>query len=369
MKKAFESYSLAGRELKNRIVMGPMTRTRTVDTIPTAMTAEYYAQRAGAGLIITEGTHPSIEGQGYPDTPGLHQPAQLEGWQKVTEAVHEAGGVIYAQLMHVGRIGDPDLLPRGHELLAPSAVPAKGQIYTHAGMKDYSVPKTMTEEDIQYVIGEHVKAARNAIDAGFDGVEIHGANGYLLQQFLSSNANVRTDQWGKSPAGRIRFGLAVAEAVSAEIGPERVGFRISPGNPLHDIEEVQTEEMYELLVKELNRVGLGYLHIAEGPDWRNLVQRLADIWEGTLILNPGTIGRPTGPEELAVLEATSADGTKRLADMVCYAANFISNPDLPYRLEHELDLTEPRREFFYGIGPEGYTDYPISKQQVVQAEK
>lgn len=357
-KKAFTPYTMAGLQLSNRIVMAPMTRTRATDTVPDELTSEYYGQRATAGLIITEGVSPAVEGQGFPDTPGLFNDRQVAGWLPVTGSVHESGGKIFAQLMHVGRIGDPDLLPEGVRLLAPSAVAAPGQIYTHVGMRDYVEPKAMTEDDIHYVISEFARAAANAVEAGFDGVEIHGANGYLVNQFLSSNVNLRTDEWGGSIEGRIKFAVEVTKAVVEAIGADRVGFRISPKCAINDIQETATEELYPALLQALAPYGLAYLHISEGRDQRELTATLAAAWHGTLVLNPHTTGRPTAAEELDLVDEVLEDGT-RLADLIAFGAYFISNPDLVYRLEHGADLTMPDRETFYGRGPVGYTDWPV----------
>lgn len=356
---AFTPYNMAGIELQNRIAMAPMTRTRATDGVPDALTQLYYSQRASAGLIITEGTSPSVEGQGYPDTPGLHSAEQVEGWRPVTEKVHEQGGKIFAQLMHVGRIGDPDLLPEGHVLLAPSAVVADGQIYTHQGLRPYVEPKEMTADDIQYVIDEFAASARNAIEAGFDGVELHGANGYLINQFLSSNVNIRTDEWGGSIAGRVKFAIEVTRATVAAIGAGRVGFRISPNTPIHDIVEEDRDALYLELVDQLQSFGLSYLHVAENRGCRELVDEIASRWEGTLILNPATEGRPTAAEELELLNATTEKNGRRLADVIAYGAYFISNPDLPRKLREGHDLVLPDRDTFYGRGPGGYTDWPF----------
>lgn len=355
---AFTPYQLAGVELSNRIAMAPMTRTRATDGVPDTLTQLYYSQRATAGLIITEGTSPSIEGQGYPDTPGLHSSEQRLGWSPVTARVHEQGGVIFAQLMHVGRIGDPDLLPDGHVLFAPSAVAAAGEIYTHQGPRPYVVPKEMTPEDIQYVIDQFAASATNAIEAGFDGVELHGANGYLINQFLSSNVNLRTDEWGGSIAGRVKFAIEVTRATIAAVGADRVGFRISPSTPIHDIQEEGRDELYLELIEQLRPLGLAYLHVAENRDCRELVEEIASRWEGTLILNPFTEGRPTAGEELELLGATTKQG-RRLADIIAYGAYFISNPDLPRKLREGRELVLPDRNTLYGQGPGGYTDWPF----------
>lgn len=353
MTSAFDGLRLGDLALSNRIVMAPMTRSRAYGDgqAPTELMAEYYAQRASAGLIISEGTQPSVVGQGYPDTPGLHSAGQIAAWRKVTDAVHAEGSVIFAQLMHTGRAGDPDLLPGGLVPVGPSAVAAEGQIYTHAGLKPFPVPHPLTEEQIIETIADFATAARNAIEAGFDGVEVHGANGYLIHQFLSSNANQRTDEWGGSVEGRIRFAVQVARAVAAQIGPERVGIRLSPANPLHDIVEDNLELTYKALVAELADLGLVYLHVKESAGHRDLTAALRAQWPGALILNPATDPGPTGPAELALVE----DGT---ADLLSFGALFLANPDLPARLSHGGPFNTPERSRFFGGDHRGYTDYP-----------
>ncbi|MEV6305242.1 alkene reductase [Actinoplanes sp. NPDC051861] len=352
MATAFDSYDLSGTKLANRIAMAPMTRSRAYGpgATPTDLAATYYAQRAGAGLIITEGTQPSVVGQGYTNTPGLHSADQVAAWRGVTEAVHAEGGVIFAQLMHAGRIGHPSLLPDGLIPVAPSAVRAAGQLYTGEGLLDFVVPKALTEEEILQTIDDFAAAARNAIAAGFDGVEIHGANGYLVQQFLSSNVNLRTDGWGGSIEGRIRFGVAVATAVSEAIGPERTGIRISPGNTYNDIAEEQVEELYPALVARLAPLGLAYLHVGESWD-RELTLRLRAAWPSALLLNPNTHPERTGPEALALIE----DGT---ADVITFGAAFLANPDLPARLAAGGPFNTPDLRTAFGGDHRGYTDYP-----------
>ncbi|MER5734752.1 MULTISPECIES: alkene reductase [unclassified Streptomyces] len=353
MTTAFDPVDLAGTRLANRIAMAPMTRSRADGTLrtPTALTAEYYAQRASAGLIITEGVQPVPEGQGYPDTPGLHSREQIAAWREVTDAVHERGGRIFAQLMHAGRIGHPDLLDGGLHPVGPSPVAAAGQVYTHEGPKDFPAPRELTGDQVHEAIAGFAAAARNAVEAGFDGVEIHGANGYLIQQFLATGSNHRTDEWGGPVENRIRFAVEVVRAVAAEIGPDRTGLRISPANSLNDIAETETEELYLALLAAIEPVGIAYLHVLEtGPERRPLVLDLRKRFAGTFILNPATEG-PTGAESLALIE----DG---VADLVAYGALFISNPDLPARLRAGGPFTEPDRTTFFGGDHRGYTDYP-----------
>jgi N-ethylmaleimide reductase len=349
--KAFEPYQLAGKKLKNRIVMAPMTRSRAPGGTPTQSMATYYAQRAGAGLIVTEGTQPSVQGQGYTDTPGLHSPAQVDGWKAVTDAVHAEHGVIFAQLMHSGRIGHPDLLPDGMVPVGPSPVQAQGQLFTHTGLQDFVVPRVLDEADILATIEDYATAARNAIEAGFDGVELHGANGYLIHQFLSAHTNQRDDRWGGGVGGRIRFAVEVAQATSQAIGADKVGIRISPGTAVNDINDDPDHDATFLpLVRELADVDLAYLHLAERAG-RELTGRIRAAWPNTLILNPDTGPRPTGTEELRLIE----DGT---TDLLAFGAHFIANPDLPHRLATGAPLAPGDRGTFFSGGDQGYIDYP-----------
>ncbi|MEV4611085.1 alkene reductase [Kitasatospora sp. NPDC049258] len=352
MTTAFDPIVLGGRRLASRIAMAPMTRSRAFGpgAEPTELMATYYAQRAGAGLIVTEGIQPSPVGQGYPNTPGLHTPGQVAAWRTVTDAVHREGGVIFAQLMHTGRIGHPSLLPEGLVPVAPSAVAAEGQVFTAEGPKDFVTPKELGETEIRQTIDDFVEAAKGAVDAGFDGVEIHGANGYLVHQFLAPNTNRRADAWGGDVEGRIRFAVELTTAVAEAIGGHRVGLRISPGNPYNDIAESEPAEVYEALLERLAGSDLAYLHLLEGPD-RDLTARLRKAWPGTLVLNPFTYPEATGPDALALIE----DG---VADMIAYGALFLANPDLPARLAAGGPFNPPDPATFYGGDHRGYTDYP-----------
>lgn len=360
MTVAFEPYDLSGIPLRNRVAMAPMTRTRATDSVPNALMAEYYGQRAGAGLIITEGIAPSDIGRGYPDTPGLWNAAQVAGWRPVTDAVHGNGGRIFAQLMHVGRIGSPFLHEGNANVVAPSPIAAEGKIYTHDGPVDYVVPDELDEAGIARAIGEYASASQNAIEAGFDGVELHGANGYLIHQFLSTSANTRTDGWGGSIAGRIRFAVAAAQAAAEAIGAERVGMRISPGNPLHTIVESELADLYLALVEALAPIGMAYLHVNEGPELRGLTEQIRGAWPSTLILKPWTTPRRTDASDLHLLDDVVPALGKPVADVIAMGANFIGNPDLVHRMQHDLELNELRPHIFYGVGPEGYTDYPFA---------
>lgn len=350
---AFQPYQLGRITLANRIVMAPMTRSRAYGpgASPTELMATYYAQRASAGLIVTEGIQPSLVGQGYPDTPGLHSAEQVAGWRVVTDAVHARGGRIFAQLMHVGRLSDPALLPDHLAPVGASAVPAVGQIYTHQGPKPFPVPQELDEDGIRQTIADFVHAAENAIEAGFDGVELHGANGYLIHQFLATNANQRTDQWGGTPENRARFGVEVAKAVAERIGADRVGFRVSPGNPLHDIVEDAIDETYAALLAGLAELGLAYLHIMEATGQRPFTLAARQAWPTTLVLNPDTRPEPTGPAELALID-------EGVADLISFGSLFLANPDLPARLAAGGPFNTPDRRLAFGGDHRGYTDYP-----------
>ncbi|WP_031125542.1 alkene reductase [Streptomyces sp. NRRL S-623] len=351
MTTAFDPIDLSGTPLANRIVMAPMTRSRAGDGgTATELTAAYYAQRASAGLVITEGIQPSVVGQGYPFTPGLHSAEQVASWRKVTDAVHAEGGRIFAQIMHAGRIGHPVLLPDGLTPVSASPVRAAGQIYTHEGPKDFVEPRELTDAEIRQTIADFAAAARNAIDAGFDGVELHGANGYLIHQFLAPNTNLRTDEWGGSEAARIRFAVEVVKAVAAEIGAARTGLRISPSNPYNDIDEPAPDAVYTALAQEIEPLGLAYLHILEDAPIRELTLALRKVFTGTVLINVHSDG-PTGPDDHTVID----DG---IADLISYGVLFLANPDLPARLRAGGPFNTPDPSSFFGGDAKGYTDYP-----------
>ncbi|WP_330456115.1 alkene reductase [Streptomyces sp. NBC_00820] len=352
MTSAFDPIDLGGKRLANRIAMAPMTRSRAYGpgASPTAAMTTYYTQRAGAGLLITEGAQPSVIGQGYTNTPGLHSAEQVEAWREVTDAVHREGSVIYAQLLHTGRIGHPSLLPDGMFPVGPSPVAASGQVFTQDGMRDFVTPVELTEAAITETIEDFARAARNAIAAGFDGVELHGANGYLIHQFLSTNANRRTDGWGGSVQGRIRFAVELARAVADAIGAHRVGLRVSPAGVFNDITEDGYRDTYLALVEALEPIDLAYLHVMESGD-RELTSALRKSFSGTFILNPHTPGSMTGLDDLALIE----DGT---ADIISFGALFLANPDLPARLAAGGPFNTPDRATYYGGDERGYTDYP-----------
>ncbi|OLV16116.1 alkene reductase [Deinococcus marmoris] len=354
MTKAFEPYQFAGKTLNNHIAMAPMTRSRALEPGMTAtpLMANYYAQRASAGLIITEGIQPSAVGQGYTNTPGLHSAKQVAAWKVVTDAVHQKGGVIFAQLMHTGRIGHASLLPDGLVPVGPSALQAQGQVFTHEGPKDFPVPRELTEEEIFQTIQDFALAARNAVAAGFDGIELHGATGYLIHQFLAPNANQHTDQWGGSAENRVRFATEVAAAVVQAIGADRVGIRIAPGVTLNDIaDDSDLDATYGLLVSKLADLNLAYLHLMESAG-RDLTDRLHAAWPNTFILNPQTGRTPTGADALDLIDAG-------VADMIAYGVMFLANPDLPARLAAGGPYNAPNPSTFYSGTAEGYTDYPF----------
>lgn len=358
MTDPFSGYDLGPLRLANRIVMAPMTRCRaTDDGLATPLMAEYYAQRAGAGLIVTEGIQPTALGQGYPWTPGLHTDAQRESWRQVTDAVHAAGGTIAAQLMHAGRISHRSLLPGGAVPVAPSAVRAEGKVFTAGGMEPLATPRALDAAGIADAVAGFAEAAAAAIDTGFDAVELHGANGYLIHQFLAPGSNRRSDAWGGSVAGRIRFAVEVAEAVAEEIGPERLGMRISPGGGASSgiREDVATlADTYVPLTRALARAGLGYLHVVESGG-RELTRALRAEWPGALVLNPAA---GASAQAAAAGLAAVEDGD---ADLVSFAALYLANPDLPHRLRSGGPYNAPDRATYYGGGADGYTDYaPLS---------
>ena len=349
MTDLFAPVRLGSLELKNRFVMAPMTRNRAGEgTAPTALNAEYYAQRAGAGLIVTEGTQPSAVGQGYPNTPGLHTDAQVAGWRLVADAVHARDGHIFAQLMHVGRIGHPVIT--GVQPVAPSALTPDGEVFTQEGMKPFTEPRALETSELPGVIAEFVDASRRAVEAGLDGVELHSANGYLLHQFLADSTNVRTDAYGGSPANRARFVVEVAAAVAGAIGADKVGIRVSPGGTFNAMVETEVEQTYAALIDGLAPLGLAYLHITEGPE-TSFGEALAKQFGGVVIASTAF----TGDSSLATAQETIDTGH---GDLFAIGRDFIANPDLVQRLRTGAPLNEQRTELFYGGGAEGYTDYP-----------
>lgn len=353
----FKPYPLGRIELKNRVAMAPMTRCRaTPDHVPTPQMAEYYRARASAGLIITEGTAPSPDGLGYARIPGLFTPEHVAAWRKVTEAVHAAGGRIFVQLMHTGRVAHALNLPVGARVLAPSAITQPGEMWTDTqGMQPHATPEAMSEADIEQTIRAFADSAAKAIEAGFDGVELHGANGYLIDQFLNTSSNQRTDRWGGSVENRVRFPLDVARAVVARIGAERTGLRLSPYGVFNDMKpDADMDAVYERLAAEASALRLAYLHVLDHsplgaptvPD--SVKQKIRRSFGGTIIL--------AGGYDRARAEADLQAGH---GELIAFARPFISNPDLVRRLREDLPLATPDAGTFYTPGEKGYTDYPV----------
>lgn len=350
MDRLFEPVELGALKLRNHIVMSPMTRSRAGSgDVPTDLHAEYYGQRASAGLIITEGSQPSPAGKGYCRMPGIYSPEQMSGWRKVADAVHREGGLVVAQIMHCGRIASRLNKDDDSEIVAPSAVRANAKIFTDtAGLVDIDEPRALSTEEVSGVVDEYRRAALNARKAGLDGVELHASSGYLPMQFLSSNTNLRTDRYGGSAANRIRFVIEVLEAMGNAIGFDRVGLRICPGLDYNDIHDANPAETYGLLLDEASRLGLAYLHLVHRafPDFDNL-DLVKTHWTGKLILN-----NELTPESAA---AALAAGD---ADAVSFGRAFIGNPDLVARIRDGIELAGYDRSRVYTPGPEGYTDYP-----------
>ncbi len=354
MPNLFEPVTLGKLELPSRLLMAPMTRNRaTADGLVTAMTAEYYAQRAGAGLIISESIQPSVIGQGYIRTPGLHAAAQVDAWRSVTDAVHERGGRIVAQLTHTGRIGHPSLYPNGELPVAPSAVASGEQLVSFEGMLDHPQPRELSGADIAATIADFAAAARNAVEAGFDGVEIHGANGYLVHQFLADNTNLRTDRYGGSVENKIRFAAEVVAAVADVIGADRTGIRLSPGNPYNGIVEADPAPRYLALLRTLAGLDIAYVHVMETGN-RALTEQLRAAWPGTFVLNPHAT-----PEAFpATSEAAAQAVESGVADAVALATLWLANPDLDVRIKAGGPFNTADPATFYGGDQVGYTDYP-----------
>jgi N-ethylmaleimide reductase len=356
----------AGRlQLPNRIVMAPLTRNRAPGAIPTALMAQYYAQRADAGLLITEATAISHQGQGYADVPGLYGTEQLDGWKKVTDAVHASGGRIVVQLWHVGRVSHVDLQPQGQPPVAPSPVAARTKTYLiRDGVGSFvetSTPRALEAEELPGIVADYRHAARHAVSsAGFDGVEVHGANGYLLDQFLKTGANQRTDAYGGSIENRARLLLEVMRAVCEEIGGDRTGLRLSPVTPANDVIDEDPQALFAYLARELAPMGLAYIHVIEGATGgpREIADRPFDYaafraayraagGQGLWMVNNGY--------DRAMAEAALEQG----ADLVAFGKAYIANPDLVERLRNGSPLNVPDKSTFYGGGAKGYTDYPV----------
>jgi len=354
MPTLFDPYTLGSIALANRVVMAPLTRNRaTAGLVPSPFAPDYYAQRASAGLIIAEATQVSQQGQGYQDTPGIYSEAQVEGWRTVTERVHEAGGRIFLQLWHVGRISHVDLQPNGGSPVAPSAIRADAKTFVGGSFVDTSEPRALELDEIPGIVEDFRKGAANAIRAGFDGVEVHGANGYLLDQFAKDGANRRDDAYGGSIENRARLMLEVTEAVVAEVGAARTGIRISPVTPANGISESDPQPLFDHIVDALSALDLVYLHVIEGAtggprdiqafDYASLRRRFAN----TYIANNGY-----------TLDLSSEALAEGDADLIAFGQAFIANPDLVERLKRGAPLNEIDKNTLYGGGAEGYSDYP-----------
>lgn len=355
----FSRFDLGPLQLANRIVMAPMTRSRAgTGNVPQPMAAEYYAQRASAGLIITEATQVSPQGVGYPNTPGIHTEEQVEGWRRVTHAVHRRGGTIFLQLWHVGRISHPSLQPDGGLPVAPSPIRPHGEAYTHEGLQPFVTPRALDTDEIPDVIDQFRNGARNALGAGFDGVEIHAANGYLIDQFLRDGTNHRTDRYGGSIPNRARFLLEVTEAVSTVWGSKRVGVRLSPTSTFNDMSDSDPAATFAYTARRLNEYGIAYLHVVEpvSPEVRGderVTPRLRQVFEGPFMVNGG-YDAASGHEAIA----------SGRADLVSFGVLFLANPDLPRRFAIGAALNRPDPSTFYGGDERGYTDYPFLEASI-----
>lgn len=352
MPTLFDSVSFGDIDCANRIVMAPMTRSRAdEDDAPTEMNAQYYGQRASAGLIITEGVYPNVDGKGYVRTPGIVTPKQIAGWKRVAEAVHERGGKIVMQIMHCGRITSKHNKPETSRTLAPSAIQAKGEMFTDAvGMAPFEMPEMLTKDEIKQTIEDYAQASRNAIEAGCDGVELHCTSGYLPAQFLSTGTNKREDEYGGSLENRLRFVLEVLEAMTDAVGAGRVGIRICPGNPFNDLSDENPEETFSALLKAINPLRLAYLHVIRMESGVDNITLANNNFDGAIILNESY------KQEDAQAALKSGKG-----DAVSFGRAFISNPDLVERFKAGADLARVDFKTLYSPGPAGYSDYPAMK--------
>ena len=355
--KLMSPYRLGQIELRNRIVMAPMTRSRAIGNIPNQLMADYYEQRAGAGLIITEGTSPSPNGLGYCRIPGIFNEDQVEGWKKTTETVHSKEGKIFVQFMHTGRISYPSNMPIGAQIIAPSAIKPAGQMWTDTqGMQYFPVPKEMDLNEIKHTKKEFITAAANAMEAGFDGVEIHGANGYLIEQFLSPISNVRKDIYGGSIENRCRFLLEIIDDAIDVIGKNKVGLRLSPYGIASDMPHyAEIDDTYCFLAENLNKRGILYIHLVDHSAMGapavpvQIKNTIGDLFENTIILSGGY-----------TMETAERELENGLADLIAFGRPFINNPDLPKRFSNDWALSkELNMDTFYSPGEKGYTDYPL----------
>ncbi|MGV9451613.1 alkene reductase [Streptomyces sp. NPDC003635] len=350
MTTLFTGYRLGELALPNRVVMAPMSRVRAAEGgLATPSMARYYAQRATAGLIVTEGVQPSLIGQSNPGTPGLYTDEQVASWRPVTDAVHTNGGRIFAQIMHGGRVSHPDTT--GMRPVGPSAVPAVGEVFTPTGPQPTPTPRALDTAEVPEHARSYAEAARRAVDAGFDGVELHGANGYLISQFLSTNANLRTDRYGGSVTNRIRFAVEAATATVEAIGAERTGIRLSPAGTFWGIEESDVAELYAALLTELSRLGLAYVHLEATADEETLLD-LRRSWPGTLVMNPVL---PLGAKQTGRADADRWLGLG--ADLISFGRAFIANPDLVERLRTGLPIAPADDSTYFQGGDHGYLTY------------
>ena len=355
MSLLFSKFPLGSLELQNHLVMAPMTRNRAIDNVPNELMRAYYEQRAAAGLIITEGTSPSPNGLGYPRIPGIFSAAQVAGWKAVTTAAHAKGAKIFSQLMHCGRIANPANLPAGAHIVAPSAISAAGEIYTDTqGLQPHGAPQAMNESELAATIEEFAQAARNAVEAGFDGIELHGANGYLLEQFLRPTSNQRSDQYGGAIENRARFVLDVVDAAIAAIGRDRVGIRLSPYGVFNDMPDYpEMAADYEYLAQQLDARAVLYIHLVDhspmgAPAVPDAVKAMfRETFKGCLILSGGYDA-----------ERAERDLAAHRCNLVAVGRPFLANPDLVVRWKANATLNEPDMSTFYTPGAKGYTDYP-----------
>lgn len=355
MMKLFDPVRVGRYTLQNRLAMAPMTRSRAgYDGTPGELAVEYYAQRASVGLIVSEATQPSDDGQGYLATPGIYSDAHVAGWKRITDAVHDQGGRIFIQLMHAGRMSHPDNTPHGRQGVAPSSISPGSQIFTAKGMQDIPAPRELTTDEVRQAIQDFRHAARRAVEAGADGVEIHGANGYLIQQFFAASANTRTDRYGGSIENRARFATEIASAISDEIGADRTAIRLSPGTSLGGIDEgPEGPELYRYLANELDKLGLAYMHVMQGDNDALLVD-IRKFWKGVLMLNrPGRLRAQVG-----------ADVASGLADLEAYGQMVLANPDFVARLMTNAPLNEADPGTYFGGTAQGYIDYPRLSEAV-----
>ena len=363
--KLFEPYKLGPITLPNRIAMAPLTRNRAIPPgmVPSPLAVDYYGQRASAGLLITEASQVSQQGQGYQDTPGIYSKEQVAGWRKVTDRVHELGGRIFIQIWHVGRISHISLQVDNAAPVAPSAIRAKGKTFVNNSFTEISEPRALALSELPGIIESFRRGAAKALEAGFDGVEIHGANGYLLDQFAKDGANRRTDAYGGGIENRARLMLEVAEAVAAEAGPERTGIRISPVTPANDISDSNPQPLFDHIVDRLNALMLTFLHVVEGAtggprdnapfDYGSLRRRFRQAYVAN-----------NGYDFDLASKTLAADA----ADLIAFGKPFISNPDLVERLRQGAPLTAPDKATFYGGGARGYTDYPALGEKLAAAQ-